>query len=124
MSNPGPNIVAESAARAEAVVAVSLTPAEVATVVCAEQDFTVTGVAVGDFVQVNPPAIANAVSCVGARVKSANTVTLIFCNPKATGATPASGTYTFHIIRPYPSAQSSFMSGTSVANTGGIPLST
>lgn len=119
-----PNIISESVLRADAIVSVSFTPANVTTATCAEQDVTVTGVAVGDYVTVNPPAIANAIACCGARVKAANTVAVLFSNPTGSTAAPGAGTYTFRITRPYPSAQSTFMTGSSVSNTGPIPLAT
>lgn len=119
-----PNIVSESVIRASAIVGVSVTPAEVAANTIAEQDFTVTGVAAGDFVSVAHAATGNATAVCGCRVKSANTVAVTFCNTSAGALTPGAGTYLFQVIRPYPSAQSTFMTGSSVANTGPIPLAT
>ena len=124
MSNPGPNIVTESTIRGQAIVSVSVTPSSVAAATAAEQDVTVTGVAVGDFVNVNPAATGNATAVGSCRVKSANTVAIQYINPTAGALTPGSGTYYFHVIRPYPSAQSTFMTGSSVSNVGNIPLST
>lgn len=119
-----PNIVSESVTRASAIVAVSVTPSNMNGVVAQEQDVTVPGVAVGDYVTVNPAATGNATAVGACRVKSANTVAIMYLNPGAGNLTPGSGTYYFHIIRPYPSAQSTFMTGSSVANTGPIPLAT
>ena len=124
MANPGPNIVAESATRASAIVAVAVTPAQVNANTIVEQDVTVTGVAAGDFVSVMHAATGNATAVCGCRVKSSNTVAVTYCNTSAGNLTPDAGTYYFLVIRPYPSAQSTFMTGTSVANTGSIPLST
>lgn len=124
MSNPGPNIVATSATRAEAIVAVAVTPASVVKATAAEQDVTVTGVAVGDYVTVMPAPTGNATIVGACRVKETNTVAVQYANPTAGDLAPDAGTYYFHIIRPYPSAQSTFMTGTSEANVGQIPLST
>jgi hypothetical protein len=81
------------------VYSASLTPAAVNTIVCAEQTFTVTGLTTADKVIVNPPAIANAVSPVAARVSAANTLALQFCNPTGGSATPAAGAYLIIAIR-------------------------
>ena len=78
----------------------SLTPAEVATIVTVEQDFTVTGVKVGDAITVNPPGITAGASIVNCRVKSANTVSIQFTNPTAGNVTPLAGTHVFTVFRP------------------------
>lgn len=75
-------------------ISASLSPAEVATVVAAEQDFTVAGLAVGDIVVVNGPANSTATALCGARVKAANTLSLTYVNPTAGALTPTAGTFT------------------------------
>ena len=82
------------------VIEVSLTPAEVATIVTVEQDFTVTGVKVGDAVTVNPPGLTAGASIVNARVKSANTVAIQFTNPTVAGVTPLAGLHRIIVHRP------------------------
>ena len=125
MANPGPNIVAESLTRGEAVIAVSFTAAEVAAATAAEQTITVNGVAVGDFVSVNAPANTKKTAVAGARVTAANTVGLMFVNPTAGALTPDAGTYLIRVIRPYPSAALTTDFGvTKPINAGPIPLST
>lgn len=125
MANPGPNIVAESLTRGEAVIAVSFTAAEVAAATAAEQTVTVTGVAVGDHVTVNPPANTKKTAAASARVSAANTVAIMFVNPTAGALTPDAGTYIFHVIRPYPTAANTTDFGvTKPLNAGAIPLST
>lgn len=80
---------------------VALTPASVAANVVAEQDFTVTGVAVGDVVVgAQNPDFANATGVVGVRVKAANTIAIRFVNPTAGALTPGAGTWDF-LVRTY-----------------------
>lgn len=75
---------------------VTFDAAEVATVVAAEQDVTVPGVAAGDVViGFQPPAMGVAVLCGGARVKAANTIAVTFCNPTAGALNPTEGVYDF-----------------------------
>ena len=86
----------------QSVVAVSLTPAEVATVVAAEQTFTVNGLQVGDIISGFhlSGAIGTAVSATSARVSAANTLAVIFNNPTAGALTPTAGTYKVILSRP------------------------
>lgn len=77
----------------------SLTPASVATIVVAEQTFTVTGLTTDDVVVVNPPAISTAVGLAGARVSAANTLAIRFVNPTAGALTPTAGVYTVLAFR-------------------------
>ena len=108
MSNPGPNIVSESILRGQSILSVALTPASVGAATTAEQTFTVTGLAVGDFVAVSTTAsLGNATGIVGARVSAANTLAIRFINPTAGALTPAADTYLVNVIRAYP-AQTSF----------------
>ena len=109
MSNPGPNIVSESILRGQAVLSVSLTPASVAAGTSAEQDFTVSGLAVGDFVAVNG-ATGNVTGVIGVRVSAANTLTIRYLNPSAGALTPAAGTYLIYVARAYP-VQTAFGDG-------------
>jgi hypothetical protein len=78
----------------------TLTPAEVATITSAEEEFTVTGLKVGDQVQVNPPGLTAGASLSGARVSAANKLALTFVNPTAGGVTPLAGVYTIQVFRP------------------------
>lgn len=70
----------------------ALSPAIVATIVCAEQSFAV---GPGDL---NPGAVVFAskpttqtAGLVGGRVVSATNIGLVFCNPTAAGVTPTAG---------------------------------
>lgn len=77
----------------------TITPAEVATVVCAEQTFTVTGLTTDDKVLYNPPATGNATSAAQARVSAADTLAVMYCNPTAGALTPGAGTGVIVAIR-------------------------
>lgn len=77
----------------------SLTPVSVATITCAEQAFTVTGLQLGDSVTVTPPSITAGVAPVCARVSAANTLQITFCNPTAGPLVPAAGVYQIQITR-------------------------
>jgi len=111
MSNPGPNIVSESILRGQAVLSVAVTPASVSAATSAEQTFTVSGLAVGDFVAISTTAsTGNATAITGARVSAANTLAIRYINPTAGALTPAADTYLVYVARAYP-AQTSFGDG-------------
>ncbi len=78
----------------------TITPASVGAAVAAEQTFTVTGLATGDIVVVNPAATGNATAVCAARVSAANTLAISFVNPTAGALTPGAGTYTILAYRP------------------------
>lgn len=106
MSNPGPNIVSPSIQRGQAVLSVAVTPASAAAGV-SSQTFTVSGLAVGDFVAVNGTKAAGAaIAITGAYVSAADTLTVIYYNA-STSAAPAADTYLVSVIRSYP-VQSDF----------------
>lgn len=84
---------------AQGRVSQALTPVSVAAATCAEQNFTVTGLLVGDFVDVSPPGITAGVAPVTARVSAANTLTVTFCNATAGALVPAAGTYRIQVTR-------------------------
>lgn len=87
------------AIKAMARITQSLTPVSVGAATCAEQDFTVAGLQPGDYVDVSPPSITAGVAPVTARVKSANTLTVTFCNPTAGALVPAAGAYQIQVTR-------------------------
>lgn len=83
------------------VFSADITPAQVATNVCSEQTFTVTGVATTDslfFNRLFADTITSAQPIV-ARVSGANTVGIIFCNVGAASSTPTAGPMEFIGIR-------------------------
>ena len=71
----------------------ALSPAAVATIVCAEQAFTVGpgGMNSNAFVGVTKPTINGAISPAQARVSSATQISITFCNPTAGNVTPTAG---------------------------------
>lgn len=77
----------------------SLTPASVGAATCAEQNFTITGLVIGDSVDVSPPSITAGVAPVCSRVSAANTLTVTFCNPTAGPLVPAAGVYRIKVVR-------------------------
>jgi hypothetical protein len=102
MSNPGPNIVDAGIQRGQAVLSVAVTPASAASGI-SSQNFTVSGLAVGDFVTVNQTKSAGSGVCVaGAYVSAANTLTVIYDNQSGGSATPAADTYLVSVSRSYP----------------------
>jgi hypothetical protein len=83
------------------VVSVTLSPALVAANTTAEQTFSVTGLKVGDYVDVNKPTAQAGLGVVGFRVSAADTLAITFSNNTAGGITPtASQVYTLCVVRP------------------------
>lgn len=84
----------------EGVISATLSPAAVAPNTSAEQDFTINGLLSGDYVMVNKPTAQAGLVVGNARVKSANTLSIVFGNLTATSITPtASETYLVHLLR-------------------------
>lgn len=74
----------------------TLTPAAVNANTCAEQTFTVTGVATTDVVTTNKPTAQAGLGIAGSRASGTNTVGINFCNVTGSPITPTAGeTYTF-----------------------------
>lgn len=79
----------------------TLTPVAVAGSTSAEQSFTIPGLQVGDFVDVNSPITQTAGISIGnVRVSATNTLAILFANSTGGSLTPASGQYTINICRP------------------------
>lgn len=84
----------------------SLTPAAVAANVAAEQAVSVASalpfgitLKTTDAILVTGPGTGNACALVGARVKDADEVYLVYDNPTAGSLTPAAGTHNFVVVR-------------------------
>ena len=123
MSNPGPNIVAESLNRGEAVVTATITPASISAGAATAFASTVTGVAAGDHVSVSG-ATGVAAYAVAAYVSAANTVQIVIHNPSGGSLTPSNSTYLVRVTRPYPVASGVTNFGSPAPmNAGAIPLS-
>ena len=83
------------------VVSLTISPAIVNANTTNEQTFTLTGVAVGDFVYVSKPTHQTGLGIVNVRVSAANTIAISFMNNTAGNITPtASQTHLVWWIRP------------------------
>jgi len=92
--NAAANSTSETKINQIMLYSVTINPASVATITTAEQDFTVTGLAVGDVIlAVNKPTLTVGLGIVNARVKAADTLSLTFVNPTAAAVDAASETY-------------------------------
>ena len=86
---------------ATGVISVTLSPALIAANTSAEQTFTVPGLKVGDFVDVNKPTAQAGLAIFGERVSADNTLALTFGNFTGAGITPtASQVYLVRYARP------------------------
>ncbi len=105
MANPGPNIVSPTYVRATALLSlpVTFTSGQVLASTVTEIAFTLNGLALGDFVAVNPTkAIGTDMTIPYAYVSAANTIKIAFNKPSAGTGTPASDTYLVNAIRAEP----------------------
>jgi len=79
----------------------TLTPASVAANTTAPQSFTVPGLQVGDFVDVNSQNAQTAgIGIVNVRVTAANTLEIQFSNSTGGALTPVAGIYGINVTRP------------------------
>lgn len=110
-TNPGPSITTTANTSGgignialDILLGLTISPAAVAANTSAEQAFNVTGLLVGDVVNVNKPTAQAGLGVVGARVSAANTLAITFANFTAGSLTPtASETYVVNVVRPMPS---------------------
>ena len=105
MSNPGPNIVNPSAVRATAIISLPVTfsSGAVAASSVTEIAFTLNGVALGDYVSVNPSkAVGTDMAISYAYVSAANTIKIAYVKTSASTGTPAADTYLVNVIRSEP----------------------
>lgn len=113
-SNPGPAVTQSGPTSLPfgnvqllALLAVALTPAQVAANTTAEQTFNVPGLQVGDFVEVNKATTQAGLGLANFRVSAANTLAIAFSNNTAAGITPTAGeSYQVLVARPIASALS------------------
>ena len=83
------------------VLAVALSPAAIGATTTGEQTFTVSGVQLGDFIDISKPTVQPGISIGNARVSAANTIAIEFANQSAGTLTPtASETYLVGVTRP------------------------
>jgi len=113
-TNPGPAVTQSGPTslpfgnvQLSALLAIALTPAQVDANTTAEQTFTVNGLVIGDFVEVNKPTAQAGLGVVNVRVSAANTLAITFSNNTAAGITPTAGeSYQLLVVRPIASALS------------------
>jgi len=103
MSNPGPNIVSADIQRGQAVLSGAVTAQTATKSTVTKVDYTVSGLAVGDFVSVSATkAVGTGVSIGGAYVSAANTLSVEYINATASDVTTAADTYLVLVARSYP----------------------
>ena len=103
MSNPGPNIVAANIQRGQAVLSVAATAQTATKATVTKVDYTVSGLAVGDFVSVKATkAVGAGVSLGGSYVSAANTLSVEYINVTSSDVTTAADTYLVFVARSYP----------------------
>lgn len=103
MSNPGPNVVSADIQRGQAVLSVAVTAQTATKSTVTKVDYTVSGLAVGDFVSVSATkAVGTGVSIGGAYVSAANTLSVEYINATASDVTTAADTYLVLVARSYP----------------------
>lgn len=107
ITSNGPTSIAFGNVQQTALLSVALTPAAVAANTTAEQTFTVNGLLIGDFVEVNKPTTQAGLGLANFRVSAANTLAIAFSNNTASPITPTAGeSYQLVVIRPLASALS------------------
>jgi len=120
MSNPGPNIVVPVYTRATAIISlpVTFTTGAVAATSVTEIAFTLNGVALGDWVSVNPSkAVGTDMAISYAYVSAANTIKIAYVKTSASTGTPAADTYLVNIVRSEPDLSDFGVTG-AVSNYG------
>lgn len=88
---PGPSDIPTGNIQTIILLQATLSPAQVNTVTAPTQTFTVPGLQVGDFVQVQKPTAQAGLGIAGALVTAANTLGITFVNPTAGNITPTAG---------------------------------
>ena len=100
MSN-NPSTIARGNVINHWVLAITLSPTSVAPNTSLEQTFSVTGLHLGDYVDVNKPTTQAGLGLNGCRVSAKDTLAINFMNDTAATITPtASEVYTVAILRP------------------------
>ena len=120
MSNPGPNIVNPVYVRATAIISlpVTFTTGAVAASSVTEIAFTLNGVALGDWISVNPSkAVGTDMAISYAYVSAANTIKIAYVKTSASTGTPAADTYNINVVRAEPSLSDFGVTG-AVSNYG------
>ena len=98
-----PNIVSVATGRNQAVISVAAPTATATKNTVTEATVTINGVALGDFVVVNPTkSPATGVAIGAAYVSAANTVTIEYINATGTDQAVATDTYLVSVARSFP----------------------
>lgn len=98
---PGPNTIPMGNIRGNWILSTTLSPGIATPNTTVEQTFTITGLNVGDFVDVSKPTTQAGLGIVNARVSATNTLAIAFNNVTSATITPtASEIYQINITRP------------------------
>lgn len=98
---PGPSDLARGNIAGQFLLGVPLSPAAVGANTTAEQTFTVSGIQVGDEINVSKPTTQAGLGIVNNRVTAANTIGITFSNNTGGGITPTAGEiYVIAVNRP------------------------
>jgi hypothetical protein len=97
---PNPSTIARGNILGHWLLSLTLSPTSVAPNTTAEQTFTVTGLQLGDFVEINKPTTQAGLGLVNSRVSAANTLAVAFVNATAATITPtAAEVYSCDVVR-------------------------
>lgn len=98
---PNPSTIAKGNILGEWVLTVTLSPAVVPPNTSNEQGFTVAGLQLGDFIEINKPTVQAGLGIINSRVSAVNTLQIGFGNFTGATITPtASEIYTLTVTRP------------------------
>ena len=98
---PGPSTYSIGNIKGSWVLSPTLSPVSVGVTTTTEQTFTVTGLILGDFVDVAKPTNQPGLSVANSRVSAANTLAITFVNLSSATITPtASEIYNIVVTRP------------------------
>lgn len=99
MTNP--STVSSGNIKGQWVLAITISPSSVAPNTTAEQTFSVTGLLLGDMVDISKPTTQGGLGVVNSRVSAANVLAIAFVNATAATITPtANEVYYIEVSRP------------------------
>lgn len=97
---PGPTSIPRGNVVLHEALTITISPSAVAANTTAEQTFTVVGLAVGDFVEVNKPSAQAGLGIVNSRVSAPNTLAITFSNNTGSSIQPtANEQYLLEVVR-------------------------
>jgi len=98
---PNPSTIARGNISGHWLLAITISPTSVGPNTTAEHTFTVNGLQLGDFVEMNKATTQAGLGIVNSRVSAANTLAVAFVNATAATITPtASEIYYCDVVRP------------------------